>query len=118
MVLQPEIVFAQPNFLAAINLCITASGLEPKEIHMALEIDPGQWTRIRAGDSHFPPNKLKELMEICGNEAPLIWLANACGKGLVLLKTEAERLYEESQRELHEERQKTRLLTELFQGKR
>lgn len=89
-----ELIVAQPSLLAAINLCITASGLEDKEIYLELGIDAGHFTNLRKGKGHFPTEKLNDLMDLCGNEAPLIWLANSRGQGLVQLKSETERLLE------------------------
>ena len=62
-------------------------------------------------------NKLNNLMDLCGNEAPLMWLANSRGYGLVVLKTEAERRAEAGRARLREERDKVRFLTELLHGK-
>lgn len=94
VVLPLELIVAQPSLLAAINLCITASGLEDKEIYLELGIDAGHFTNLRKGKGHFPTDKLNDLMDLCGNEAPLIWLANSRGQGLVQLKSETERLLE------------------------
>lgn len=112
-----ELVLKQPTFAAAIALCVQVSGLEEKEVYLSLEIDAGHWTRIMKGDAHFPVNKLNNLMDLCCNEAPLMWLANSRGYGLVVLKTEAERRAEMAERALREERDKVRFLTELLQGK-
>ena len=60
-------------------LCVTASGLARKQIFDELDIDKATWSRIESGDAHFPTNKLASLMTICGNEAPLIWLAERRG---------------------------------------
>lgn len=112
-----ELVLKQPSFAGAIALCVQVSGLEEKEVYLSLEIDAGHWTRIMKGDAHFPVNKLNNLMDLCGNEAPLMWLANSRGYGLVVLKTEAERRAEMAERALREERDKVRFLTELLHGK-
>lgn len=112
-----ELVKRQACLTKAISLCVQLSGLEPKEVYLALEIDAGHWTRIMNGDAHFPTNKLCALMDICGNEAPLMWLANSRGKGLVLLKSEAERRAELAEQELAAERAKTALLTEILRGR-
>lgn len=112
-----RVVFARPSLSEAIALCVQVSGLEEKEVYLSLEIDAGHWTRIMKGDAHFPVNKLNNLMDLCGNEAPLMWLANSRGYGLVVLKTEAERRAELAERALREERDKVRFLTELLQGK-
>lgn len=112
-----DLVLKQPTMSSAIALCVQASGLEEKEVYLPLEIDAGHWTRITKGDAHFPVNKLNGLMDLCGNEAPLMWLANSRGYGLVILKTEAERRAEAAERALEEERSKVRLLTDLLKGK-
>ena len=112
-----DLVIKQPSLSAAIALCVQASGLEEKEVYLPLEIDAGHWTRIMKGDAHFPVNKLNGLMDLCGNEAPLMWMANSRGYGLVVLKTEAERRAEAAERALEEERSKVRLLSDLLKGK-
>lgn len=91
-----DVLDAQKTLLAAINLCATLSGLDDNEIALALEIQPAQWSRIRAGQAHMPPDKINQLMDLCGNEAPLLWLAQHRGYGLVLLKSEAERQRDEA----------------------
>ena len=101
-----ELVNNQPSLSAAIALCIQASGLEEKEVYIPLEIDAGHWTRIMKGDAHFPVNKLNQLMDMCGNEAPLIWLAHSRGKGVVLLKSEAERRAEQAEQRAQEAEKK------------
>lgn len=112
-----DIVTRQPSLSKAIALCIQFSGLLDKEILLALGIDAGHWSRIVKGDAHFPTNRLSDLMDICGNDAPLMWLAHARGYGLVVLRTESERRAEEAERRLAEEREKVRWLTDLLQGK-
>ena len=74
-----EIVAAQPNMTSAINLCISASGLEDKEIYLSLKVDPGHWTRIRQGRAHFPVDQLERLMLLCANDVPMRWLARRRG---------------------------------------
>ena len=107
-----------PCMTKAIALCVQLSGLDDKEVYLALEIDAGHWSRIMKGDAHFPPNKLNDLMDLCGNKAPLMWLALSRGKGLVLLKTEAEKRAEKAERDLADERTKTAMLMELLSGRK
>lgn len=95
-----EIVMRCRDLLAAINLCIEVSGLDDKELSITLNIDAAQWSRIRKGEAHFPPRKLPALMDLCGNETPLIWLARARGYALVQVETE-------TQRQLREERERS-----------
>lgn len=74
-----ESVTRQPSFNAAIVLCVQCSGLDRKQVYSALGIDAAVWSRIESGQAHFPVNKLEQLMDLCGNEAPLMWLVNARG---------------------------------------
>lgn len=107
-------VAAQPTMLAAINLCVSLSGLEDKEIALELDIQPAQWSRILSGDAHFPPNKLGSLMDLCGNEAPLLWMADSRGYGLVLLKSEAERRAEAAEARARKAEEVAEMLRDLL----
>lgn len=107
----------QPSLSKAIALCVQLSGLEEKEVYGCLEIDAGHWTRIMKGDGHFPVNKLNSLMEMCGNQSPLIWLAHSNGLGLVILKSEAERQLDEAIKALEAERLKVQVLTDVMKGR-
>jgi hypothetical protein len=94
-VLDPAVVIAQPTLLGAIKLCISVAGFESdKQVYAELEIDAGHWSRIMRGEAHFPVDKLPALMDLCGNEAPLIWLAYARGYDPISLRkreTDVER---------------------------
>jgi hypothetical protein len=117
----PALVIAQPTLLGAIKLCISIAGFDvDKQVHKDLDIDAGHWSRIVNGAAHFPVDKLTALMDLCGNEAPLIWLTNARGydpRSLRKLETETERALREEREALKREREKTALLTELLQGR-
>lgn len=119
--IDPALVIAQPTLLGAIKLCISIAGFDAdKQVYKDLEIDAGHWSRITRGEAHFPVDKLTALMDLCGNEAPLIWLTNARGydaRSLRKLETETERALREEREALKREREKTALLTELLQGK-
>jgi|SRR6185437_7316071 len=116
-----NLVLAQSSMLGAIKLCISIAGFDAdKQVNKELGIDAGHWTRITHGEAHFPVDKLSALMDLCGNEAPLIWLTNARGydpRSLRKLETETERALREEREALKREREKTALLTELLQGK-
>lgn len=86
-----HLIGQQKTMSAAIALCIQLSGLDDKQIYLDLDIDPGHWNRILKGAAHFPVNKLNDLMYLCGNEVPLMWLAHSRGYGLVVLVSESER---------------------------
>lgn len=117
----PALVIAQPSLLASIKLCISLGGFEAdKQVYGALSIDPSHWTRITRGDAHFPVDKLNELMDLCGNESPLIWLAHSRGYDACSLRkreTETERALRMAQEALDAERLKVRVLTEALHGR-
>jgi predicted XRE-type DNA-binding protein len=112
-----EVVAKQKSLLGAVNLCITESGLEDKEIYLALGIDAGHFSNLRKGKGNFPTDKLNDLCDLCGNEAPLQWWANSRGYGLVMLKSEAERRAEEAERRAKDAEDKLKFLTLVMQGK-
>lgn len=74
-----DAVARQQSLNAAIVLCVQSSGLDRKQVYSALGIDGATWSRIESGKAYFQPNKLEQLMDLCGNEAPLMWLVNARG---------------------------------------
>lgn len=67
------------TLLDAIHLCIHLSRLPHYAIAERLGIDRGHWTRMMQGQAHFATNKLPLLMELCGNYAPMQWLAAQTG---------------------------------------
>jgi hypothetical protein len=117
----PSLVIAQPTLLAAIKLCISLGGFEAdKQVYGALDIDASHWTRIHRGEAHFPVDKLPALMDLCGNEAPLIWLTHSRGydpRSLRKLETETERALRIANEALEAERTKNRVLIEALHGK-
>lgn len=104
-----DIIDSCKTFIDALDLCKSISGLEDKQIYMALNIDKGHWSLIYTKGSNkrnFPENKLIEFMDICGNRVPLIWLARKCGYTLQPLRTELEIELEHERAEKEEFRKK------------
>ena len=85
----------QDSFHSALNLCIDVAGLSDKSIYIDLEIDKGHWSKIMNGTASIPWMKLEKLMDICGNDIPLQWLAWRRGKGLHTLESEQQRIIRE-----------------------
>lgn len=116
----PAIVLAQPSMLGAIKLCISLAGFQAdKQVYDALHIDAGHWSRITRGEAHFPVDKLTELMDLCGNEAPLIWLTHARGYEPASLRkreTETERRLREAEERIALLTHDKRVLTEALRG--
>jgi hypothetical protein len=75
----PELLVGCNTFLDAIHRCIHLSHLPNYVIAQKLGIDKSHWTRMMQAQAHFPTNKMQALMELCGNYAPLQWLAMNCG---------------------------------------
>lgn len=115
-----DTILRRRDLLGAINLCIDLSGLEDKEIYVPLKIDAGHFSHIRKGKPgvHFPTNKLNDLMRLCGNQVPLIWLAHSNGFGLHMLETEAERQMKALREQLETERLKNSVLMDAVRGGR
>lgn len=113
-----ELVVRKQTFLAAIVLCVQLSGLDDKEIYLTLGMDAGHWSRIMKGDAHFPVDKIDSLMTLCGNEAPLQWLAHKRGYQLHLLKTAAERRIEELERALNKETERRQWAEDMVLGRK
>lgn len=112
-----EVVFACRTFAAAIALAVNVSGLEEKELYLALGIDAGHWTRIMKGDAHFPVNKMNDFCDLVGNEIPLQWWANSRGKGLHMLESESERQLREERERNEALAKENKLLRDLVQGR-
>lgn len=119
-----ELVLRQSTLSGAIALCVQVSGLEEKEVYLSLGIDAGHWTRIMKGDAHFPVNKLGDLMDLCGNEAPLSWLVYARGYDLHSLRkreTETERKLRQAEEEIRKLKEEARIKADFvseFMGRR
>lgn len=93
MQVDAEVIDRQPSFTRSIALCQDLSGMEDKRFVGAKGIvsDKAQWSRIMSGQHNFLQEKLNLFMDICGNEAPLIWLARRRGYELKPLESEMER---------------------------
>lgn len=76
---EPHWLSSCGSLLDAIHLCIHLSKLPHYAIAERLGVDKGHWTRMMQGQAHFPTNKMHDLMSVCGNFAPLQWLAENAG---------------------------------------
>lgn len=64
----------QPTGHAAVALCATKSGKLDKVIAHDLGIQEAVWSRCKSGSNSLSLEHLDDLMAVCGNEAPLLWL--------------------------------------------
>ena len=112
-----SLIHRQKSLLSAIALCAQAAGLQDKELYLPLGIDASHWSRIIKGDAHFPLERLGPLMDLCGNEAPLEWLAHSRGYELRPLETEVARMLREKTERTEELENENRLLRDMLMGR-
>jgi len=91
----PEEVAREKTLGGAIGLCAKVAGFDlDKQLQMALDVDKAQFSRWQSGDEGIKWPKLAALMDYCGNNAPLLWMAYARGfdlHAMRLRETETER---------------------------
>lgn len=101
----------------AFTLACDACGLDDKEIAFALDMDKGTFSRIKAGTNTLDADRIAAFCEVVGNTVYPEWIAFQTGHGLVLLKSEAERLLDQRTQQLDLERERVRMLTDILQGR-
>ena len=111
-----ELVRAKRTSGAAFTLACDASGLDDKEIHIALNIDAGTFSRIKSGKNTLGADHIAEFCRIVGNTIYPEWIAYQIGCGLVMLKTEAERRAEEAEARAAEAERKLAWAMEVIKG--
>jgi hypothetical protein len=74
-----ELLNSCESLLDAIHLCIQVGRLPHYAVAQRLGIDKGHFARMMSSQAHFPTNKMNQLMQVCGNLAPLQWLAKESG---------------------------------------
>jgi hypothetical protein len=113
-----EQVQRQPTMTRAIVLCADLAGFDnDKDFCRHLDLDASTWSQIKNAERYFPQDKFEQLFDECGNEAPLIWLADRRGYFLTPKESEMEkrlRLETEKNERLALE---NRLLRELMVGR-
>lgn len=90
----PNEVAREKTLGEAIHLCVKAAGFDPKDLHVDLKWDKGQWSRWENGGEGVMWPKLAALMDYCGNDAPILWMLHARGYDLHSLRkreTETEK---------------------------
>lgn len=100
----------------AVRKCVEISNLEAKEIYGPLGIEQSQWSRIWAGTAFLNPDLKFQLMDLCGNDVPLIYDALSRGYELQRVKSSLESRIQQLETELADERRVTRRLGEMLRG--
>jgi plasmid maintenance system antidote protein VapI len=117
----PREIEREKSLGGAIALCAKAAGFElDKTLQQELEVDKAQFSRWQSGQEGIVWAKFVKLMDVCGNDAPLMWMLHQRGYDLNSLRrqeTELERenrlLREELEREKSERAIERRLFTEI-----
>lgn len=112
-----ELVRAQRTAAAAFTLSSSVSGLEDKEIYLALGIDAGYFSNIKKGKATLQADVVHRFCEVVGNTIYLEWLAFQVGCTLVVIKSEAERRADAERARADAMAAENRLLRELLQGR-
>jgi len=113
-----ESVRRQPSMTKAIVLCADLAGYEnDKDFCRHVDLDPTVWARIQSGERQFPHDGFERLFDACGNEAPLIWLADRRGYVLTPKESELEKRLR-AEREANDKlAAENKLLRDLLQGR-
>jgi hypothetical protein len=112
-----ELIRAQKSGGAAFSLACQVSGLEDKEIYLALGLDAGYFSRMKKGDATLSDDKIAEFCRVVGNTIYPEWRAYQVGCTLMLIQTEAERQRDEARAALEKKEIENRLLREMLQGR-
>lgn len=100
---RPEEVMREKSLGASIELCAKVAGHSlDKELQQSLEVDKAQFSRWLSGTEGIVWPKFNRLMDVCGNDAPLLWMLHQRGYDLYSVrKLESE--VEKQNRLLREE---------------
>lgn len=90
-----EEVMRKKSLGSAIELCANVAGYDlDKQLQQQLGVDKAQFSRWQSGGEGIVWPKLTTLMDVCGNDAPLLWMNHDRGWDLYSLRrteTETER---------------------------
>lgn len=110
-----EAIFLCKDKLSAIRLAIAASGLDEKEIYMALQIDKATWSKIFSGQLNWPTDGDERFELIVGNNILTIWQMHRRGyKKPERLQSEHERIIEQLTARLSEVERENKLMADLL----
>lgn len=87
-------IMRKPSLGAALDLCLEAAGLEPKRLQADLKLDKAQFSRWQSGHEGVNWPKLSAVMDRCGNDVPVLWMAHARGfdlRSMRRVESETER---------------------------
>lgn len=115
---RPEEVMRKRTLGDAIELCADLSMFDSdKKLIDELGGDKGQFSRWKSGQEGIVWAKFVKLMDVCGNDAPLLWMLHQRGYDLYSLRrqeTELERELRATREELAQERAEREIERRLF----
>ena len=92
---RPEEVERKHSLGGAIELCAELGGFTlDKQLQQELGVDKAQFSRWQSGTEGVQWSKFTQLMDKCGNDAPVLWMLHQRGYDLHSLRrreTEIER---------------------------
>lgn len=118
---RPDEVARKQSLGGAIELCAELAGYAlDKSLQQVLGVDKAQFSRWHSGQEGIMWPKLDKLMDVCGNDAPVLWMMGRRGYDLHSvrrLESQTERALRVAQEELEAERVKVRVLTNALHGR-
>lgn len=112
-----ELVRAKRTAAAAFTLACDASGLDDKEVYLALGIDAGYFSNIKKGKATLQADLVSKFCDVVGNTIYLEWTAYQVGCTLVVIKSAAERRAEAAESRADELQRKLDFASELLRGR-
>jgi hypothetical protein len=116
----PQEVAREASLGGAISLCAKAAHLTPKEVQDSLNADRAQFSRWTDDKEGITWKKLAALMDLCGNDSPLLWMLHARGYDLHSLRkreTEVEKALRLAKEENESLRMANRVLVDAMNGR-
>lgn len=110
---RPEEVARKQSLGSAIELCAELAGFAlDKELQQELGVDKAQFSRWLSDQEGVKWSKLRQLMDHCGNDAPVLWMLAQLGYDLNSLR----KLESETEKELRQAREEITALRRVLQG--
>ncbi len=100
---RPEEVMRKQSLGSAIELCAELGGYSlDKTLQQELKVDKAQFSRWQSGTEGVQWGKFVDLMDKCGNDAPVLWMLHQRGYDLYSVRRQ-ETATERENRLLREE---------------
>ena len=111
-----EMIRAKRTAAAAFTLACDVSGLDDKEIYLAVEIDAGYFSNIKKGKATLQADLTNTFCAVVDNTIYVEWLAYQVGCQLVQIESETERLLRQAREQIEMLKHDKRVLTEALRG--